>query len=77
MPRHKQPKVYNEGDDMMTSESPMMVELLRDHREQLLREAENERLCALTPDAESQRGWTRFRYGVGDLLITLGQRMKG
>jgi hypothetical protein len=61
---------------MFTSDSPMVHELLRDHREQLLREAETERLCALTPDAETRRGWTRFRYGVGDLLISIGHRMK-
>ena len=61
-------------NDMFNSESPMMYELLRDHREKLMREAEMERLCA--PAAGRVRGWARLRYGVGDMLITIGQRIK-
>ena len=60
---------------MFTSESPLMYELLQDRREQLLREAETERLCA--PAMGRARGWMRLRYGVGDLLITIGHRVKG
>lgn len=56
--------------------NPYMIELMiREKREDMLREAERQRLVAQY-EAGRVRAKTRFALALGDVLISLGERLK-